>query len=952
MNLNEVKRIMLGMKKEQVTEGHLDGWNGYNLWGWAIDDSLKEPVEIEIIINETRKKNIIANQFRQDLQDAGKKQNGKAGFSTILNVHEILYELDFDKENKIEVKNKANGQKLIGSPIIIEKPNIRGNVDYVKSNCMVGWVVNDSYPDSPVIIDLYVNNKFKRKVVADQYREDLSDAGFVNANCGFSIDLTLFSNEHAFTKLELKLSDSEKNIIRNEWILEPLTSKVNALTRLQKLIRKEAEKYHIDHELNWLNSKIMPSLINQLRSSGNFSFDTPYAMQNLYLEDKGKQCIDIIIPVYKGLDETINCIKSVQKAIVEQPYEIIVINDKSPDLELTSLLREMSKDGSFTLLENAENKGFVGTVNRGMQLHTERDVLLLNSDTLTPNHWLDRIVEAAYQDKTIGTVTPFSNNATICSFPKFCVDNSMIHGIDLNEISEIFANENKGLIIDLPTAHGFSMFIKRNVLNEIGYFDEKKWGKGYAEENDFSLRAASRGWRNVLAGDAFVQHLGSVSFAENAESFIAKNLQKLNGIYPDYSANVENFIHQDPVRELRNNVSLSLLKKEVERTEGNKKARGKSILFVSLAFGGGTKVATDDLAELLAKEGQCALMLTSPKPGLWELSSHQTEALVQYKWPEEKSLLIDNLKSLSVWHVHFHHTVQFPKEIWQLPEWLGTAYDVTLHDYYTVCPRINLIDETQSYCGEPPIGGCEQCIKQNGVYDASFIKLKDVGGSVAGWRNFHQGALSKARKVITPSNDTKQRISSHIELDNIEAKYHPEPSRLINLIDFSDAKIINVAFIGAIGTHKGFSILKDCAKYAIKFELPIHFTVIGYTCDDKSLKDLPNITITGKYERQDLPALIKANKCHLAALFSVWPETFSYTLSESFSNNLTPIAFNFGAIHERIKNTRVGVTIDFSASIKSICENIIAMRDTNFSEVDISPSGYEYSSILENYYQL
>ena len=449
----------------------------------------------------------------------------------------------------------------------------------------------------------------------------------------------------------------------------------------------------------------------------------------------------------------------------------------------------------------------------------------------------------------------------------------------------------------------------------------------------------------MLAGDAFVQHLGSVSFAENAESFIAKNLQKLNGIYPDYSANVEYFIRQDPVRALRNNVAFSLLKKEIKQTEGNDKAKGKGILFISLAFGGGTKVATDDLANLLVNEGQCALMLTSPKPGIWELGSHQTDAVIQYNWPEEKQQLIDDLSELDIWHVHFHHTVQFPKEIWQLPEWLGTEYDVTLHDYYSVCPRVNLIDETQSYCGEPPINGCERCIQQNGVYDASIIKLEDVGDSVVGWRNFHQGVLKKARKVITPSNDTKQHITNHIKLDNIEAKYHPEPITTVTPVDFRDEKIINIAFLGAIGPHKGFNVLKNCAKHALKFELPLHFTVIGYTCDDNSLRELSNVTITGKYDRENLPDLINKHNCHIAALFSVWPETFSYTLSEAMMNNLIPISFDLGAIPERNKNDNLNIPLDLSP--KAICNKILALRDVDFDEYSF---GAQYN-IIEDYYE-
>ena len=80
----------------------------------------------------------------------------------------------------------------------------------------------------------------------------------------------------------------------------------------------------------------------------------------------------------------------------------------------------MGAKGAFSLFENAVNLGFVGTVNLGMQKHEGRDVVLLNSDTLVADGWLDRLITAAYSEKNIATVTPFSNNASIVSFPKIC----------------------------------------------------------------------------------------------------------------------------------------------------------------------------------------------------------------------------------------------------------------------------------------------------------------------------------------------------------------------------------------------------------------------------------------------------------------------------------------------------------------------------------------------------
>ena len=85
--------------------------------------------------------------------------------------------------------------------------------------------------------------------------------------------------------------------------------------------------------------------------------------------------VNIIIPVYRGLKDVQDCLESVYSANYKTPYEIIVIDDCSPEPAVSAYLKEEADKNNFTLLINEENLGFVATVNRGMQLHPERDVL-------------------------------------------------------------------------------------------------------------------------------------------------------------------------------------------------------------------------------------------------------------------------------------------------------------------------------------------------------------------------------------------------------------------------------------------------------------------------------------------------------------------------------------------------------------------------------------------------
>ncbi len=99
----------------------------------------------------------------------------------------------------------------------------------------------------------------------------------------------------------------------------------------------------------------------------------------------------------------------------------------------------LAEAGLITLLENAENVGFVASVNRGLALHGERDVVLLNADTEVYGNWLDRMAKQARSAQDIGTVTALSNNATLCSYPRFLRDNEVPDDVDAADLDALCA---------------------------------------------------------------------------------------------------------------------------------------------------------------------------------------------------------------------------------------------------------------------------------------------------------------------------------------------------------------------------------------------------------------------------------------------------------------------------------------------------------------------------------
>jgi len=261
--------------------------------------------------------------------------------------------------------------------------------------------------------------------------------------------------------------------------------------------------------------------------------------------------VDVIVPVYRGLEETRRCLDSLLANAQRTSFAIVAIDDASPEPGIVAYLDDLAAHGKIELLRNDQNLGFVRTVNRGLALHADRDVLLLNSDTEVAGDWLDRMRACAYREPDIGTVTPFSNNATICSYPFEGWTGGTPGTLGLAGLDRVFASVNAGRRADLPTAVGFCMYIRRACLDAVGAFDAERFGRGYGEENDFCLRAAAAGWRSVLAADVFVFHEGAVSFSGERDALTRAATTALLDRHPEYSRAIEDFQAADPLRPLR-----------------------------------------------------------------------------------------------------------------------------------------------------------------------------------------------------------------------------------------------------------------------------------------------------------------------------------------------------------------------------------------------------------------
>lgn len=226
----------------------------------------------------------------------------------------------------------------------------------------------------------------------------------------------------------------------------------------------------------------------------------------------------IVILSYNLLDMTRDCIESIRKTTPDSAREIIVVDNASKDNSVAWLKQQ--KD--IKLLCNKENCGFPMGCNQGIRMaEKESDILLLNNDTIMTENALFWLRMGLYENDRVGSCGSVSNYV---SNGQVVIENGKTE-----EEYCAFAEKNnvpmQAPYVNKANLVGFSLLLKRTVLEKTGYLDER-FSPGNFEDNDICLRIILGGYRNVLCKNSFIIHWGSKSFGKVPEKY--SNILEIN----------------------------------------------------------------------------------------------------------------------------------------------------------------------------------------------------------------------------------------------------------------------------------------------------------------------------------------------------------------------------------------------------------------------------------------
>ncbi len=616
--------------------------------------------------------------------------------------------------------------------------------------------------------------------------------------------------------------------------------------------------------------------------------------------------VTLILPVYNALD----LLPEVLKRVVDNtdlPWRMIVIEDCSPDENVRPWLtdwvaaRDKVSPGQVELILNDENRGFIGSVNAGLVRAAEigHHVILLNSDAFVPPGWASRLIRPMLLHDNVASTTPMSNDAEIFSVPAICQRMPLDSG--QGDVIDATAQQfhPDALLTVTPTGVGFCMGMNPDYLQKVPQLDTV-FGRGYGEEVDWCQKVRALGGRHLGVPGLFVEHRGGTSFgSEEKLKLVAKNNDMIASRYPDYDAEVQQFLSADPMVTARIALAMAWA---ASRTDG------ALPIYMAHSLGGGAdKYLERRIREDIETTGRPAIVLrVGGGMGRWQVelvSDHGTTAGMTDDFDFVEKLL----EPVTRRHIVYSCGVGDPDPV-ELPDYLlrlkreGDTLEVLVHDFFMLSPSYTLLDQDGTYRG--PVESTRQDKAHQGARPGGKLV------TLQGWRKAWGGLLRAAQDIVVFSEDSRTQVLT--AFPGLTKRIVMQPHTLLGAVPQimrPEGETRVIAVLGNIGYQKGAAVVSELGRM-IEGVPDRKLVLIGNV--DPAYMPPASVPVHGNYRLEDLPGLVARYGITDWLVPSIWPETFSYTTHEALATGLPVYAFDIGAQGDAVAKAENGHPIAFT----------------------------------------
>jgi O-antigen biosynthesis protein len=241
----------------------------------------------------------------------------------------------------------------------------------------------------------------------------------------------------------------------------------------------------------------------------------------LVVPDSPAPLVSIVIPVHGKLEYTVACLRSIALHGASAAFEVIVVDDASPD-KTPDVLRKIQ---GLHVLSNERNLGFVGSCNAGARQARGDYLLFLNNDTQVTSGWLDALLQCFTEEPDCGIagsrlVYP---DGRLQEAGGWVFTDGRAWNVGRFEPRNAPAFRYRR---QTDYVSGASLMIGRELFYTVGGFDDL-YAPAYYEDTDLAFAVRAAGLKVFYEPDSVVVHLEGISAGTDLDRGM-KRYQKIN----------------------------------------------------------------------------------------------------------------------------------------------------------------------------------------------------------------------------------------------------------------------------------------------------------------------------------------------------------------------------------------------------------------------------------------
>ena len=573
--------------------------------------------------------------------------------------------------------------------------------------------------------------------------------------------------------------------------------------------------------------------------------------------------------------------------------DIVVLPLDVERAQLQQTLRESPTTARVSLMDATDYNQPWQAVLRGLPPgYSDCDLVLALPGLEVPPGWDERLALAAYgQESRIAAVSPMSD-----SIPLFRLLDRSADQIALDALDRWLLTLSPRRNIEVPALFGGCCYLRRAALQDIeAGLEVTAQDRGWDEAPIWLAQLfREHGWYTVCCDHVYIRDRDA-DCCRSERNRIAQleDAQRIEQIHP--------------LTGLR--FAVDDLLQQGKLTQDAPPAPRPTQLHIAHSWGGGLNRWVQQYCEHDRERDNLVLRSI----GTWgafgqRIALYRSVAMDQplHYWQLDYPIRATATAHLQYRAILDEIITEFRVEVIVISSLIGHALDAlasglptifVAHDYYPFCPAVVIhFGAVCTACELPRLTRCFAENEQNrffgNVSAEEWLSLR---------RRFADLIVDNRILFVAPSESVFRHWRTLLP-----ALADKPFAHISHGVDFAPERLpvppagdkLRVVVLGSLAPQKGLRLLEQLwPQIAAEVELYL----VGCGEEGEVFRDQPGVTLTPNYQRDELADIMAAIQPEVGLLLSIWPETFSYTLSELWLLGIPVVATHLGSFADRIQ---------------------------------------------------